>query len=79
MAVAEVLLPTALEAGRRVCQAAPVATRLTKAALLDGGPVSLEAAVSWDSLAQPLTMTTEDLHEGLAAARERRAPRFTGR
>jgi enoyl-CoA hydratase len=32
-----------------------------------------------EALAQPVTLATADLQEGLAAQRERRAPRFTGR
>lgn len=73
------VVDVALASARRVCEAAPVATRLTKAALSDGGPDSFEGAVAWDSLAQPITMTTADLQEGLAAARDRRPPRFEGR
>ena len=30
-------------------------------------------------LAQPVTLATTDLQEGLTAQREKRAPRFTGR
>ena len=59
--------------------AAPVATRLTKPALLGGGHASFEAALQWEALAQPVTLATEDLQEGLRAQRERRPPRFTGR
>jgi enoyl-CoA hydratase len=52
---------------------------LTKAALAEGAPVSIEAALQWEALAQPVTMATADLREGLAAQRERRKPEFTGR
>jgi enoyl-CoA hydratase len=75
----ERVLDTALAAAGQVAAAAPVATRLTKAALASGGPQSFEAAVAWEALAQPVTLAMDDLHEGLAAARERRVPRFTGR
>jgi enoyl-CoA hydratase/carnithine racemase len=71
---AEVLAIAARVAGR-----APVATRLTKVALSGGGHRSFEAALAWESVAQPVTLAGEDLREGLLAARERRAPRFTGR
>lgn len=57
---------------------APVALRLTKAALARGGHASCDAALGWESLAQPITMATADLAEGMAAAREKRSPRFTG-
>lgn len=69
----------ALEAADRVAAAAPIATRLTVTALRDGGHASFEDAVKWEGLAQAVTMTTEDLLEGLSAAGERRAPSFRGR
>jgi enoyl-CoA hydratase/carnithine racemase len=62
-----------------VAAAAPVATRLTKRALLGGGHASFEAALEWEALAQPVTLATADLQEGLRARQERRPPRFTGR
>jgi enoyl-CoA hydratase len=58
---------------------APIATRLTKIALRDGGHADFEAGLQWEALAQPVTLATADLQEGLAAARERRPPEFTGR
>ena len=67
------------ERAQRVAAGAPVATRLTVAALRDGGPTSFEASVQWEALAQPITLATDDLAEGLTAARERRPARFTGR
>jgi enoyl-CoA hydratase/carnithine racemase len=75
----EDVLEEALGVAAEIAERAPVATRLTKAALADGGQPSLEAALRWESLAQPVTMASEDLAEGIAAQRERRAPRFTGR
>lgn len=62
-----------------VAGCAPIPTRLTKVALARGGHADLEAAIQWEGLAQPVTMAGEDLYEGLAAAKERRPPRFTGR
>lgn len=73
------LLPTALEAAAAIAATAPLASRLTKQALADGGHAGIEAAVEWEGLAQAVTLATADLQEGLAAARERRPPRFTGR
>jgi len=73
------VLRTALQAAEAVAAAAPVATDLTKAALGPGGPSSLHGALTWESLAQPVTLAMDDLREGLSAAQERRAPRFTGR
>jgi enoyl-CoA hydratase len=60
----------ALERAAQVAAGAPVATRLHKEALRDGGPASLERALAWEAVAQPVTMTTEDLREGLRAKAE---------
>jgi enoyl-CoA hydratase/carnithine racemase len=75
----EDVLETALKAAEAVASAAPVATRLTKVALLGGGHASFDAALQWEALAQPITLATADLQEGLAARRERRPAKFTGR
>jgi enoyl-CoA hydratase len=76
---AERVLDDALEAAAAVAATAPVATRLTKRALARGGHTGLDAALEWEALAQSVTLATADLQEGLAAQREQRAPRFTGR
>jgi len=62
-----------------VAGAAPVALRLSKAALAGGAHADFETAMQWEALAQSVTLATDDLQEGLAAAREKRPPRFTGR
>ena len=74
----DALLDEALAMAARVAGAAPIATRLTKAGLR-AGHGSLEEALQFESLAQPVTFATDDLREGLAATRERRTPNFTGR
>jgi enoyl-CoA hydratase len=76
---ADTLLDDVLAVAREIASRAPLATRLTKVALAGGGPASFEAALAWESVAQPVTMVTEDLREGIRAQRERRPPRFTGR
>jgi enoyl-CoA hydratase len=73
------VLGEALAVAAAVAATAPVASRLTKRALASGGHASFEAALEWEALAQPVTLATEDLQEGLRAQRERRPPRFTGR
>ena len=62
-----------------IASTAPIASRLTKIALADGGHADFESALQWEALAQPMTLATHDLQEGIAAAREKRAPVFRGR
>ena len=76
---AEGFLDEVLATASGIAATAPIASRLTTIALRDGGHADFETAVQWEALAQPLTLATADLQEGIAAARERRAPRFTGR
>ncbi len=75
----EDLAAEALAGAQGVAAGAPVAVRLTKVALRDGGPRDRAAATQWEGLAQAVTLASDDLAEGLAALREKRAPRFTGR
>lgn len=72
------LLDGALAVAARVAANAPVATRLTKVALSGGGHADMESALRWESLAQPVTMSSRDMLEGLAAQREKRSAQFTG-
>lgn len=72
-------LDEVLAIAREVAATAPIASRLTKLALADGGHADFESALQWEAMAQPVTLATEDLQEGIRAAKERRAPRFEGR
>jgi enoyl-CoA hydratase/carnithine racemase len=74
----EGFLDGVLATAGEVAAAAPVATRLTKLALA-GGHADLETCLQWEALAQPVTLATEDLQEGIRASREKRPPVFTGR
>lgn len=67
------------EIAEDVAACAPVATRLTKVALASGGHADFDSALQWEALAQPVTLATADLQEGLTAQRERRRPEFKGR
>ncbi len=75
----ETFLDEVLAIAADVAAAAPIASRLTTVALRAGAPADLESALQWEALAQPVTLATADLQEGIAAARERRTPRFEGR
>jgi enoyl-CoA hydratase len=66
-----------LQRVRELAGNAPVALRLTKRGLR-AAPRTLDEALVWEGVAQPVTMTTRDVQEGLEAAKRRRRPRFTG-
>ncbi len=72
-------LDRVLDRAEQVAAGAPIAQRLHKVALGQGGHSSLETALQWEALAQPVTLATQDLHEGLRAKAERRPAVFTGR
>jgi enoyl-CoA hydratase/carnithine racemase len=76
---ADEVLERALDVAADIAAAAPVATRLTKRTLAADRPAGFAETLRREALAQAVTLATEDLQEGLAAQRERRAPRFTGR
>ena len=71
------LLDEVLEIAVQVAATAPIATRLTKRAM-QHGPRSFVEALEWEALAQPVTMASADLREGLRAQAERRRPTFRG-
>ncbi|GAB2983275.1 enoyl-CoA hydratase-related protein [Nocardioides montaniterrae] len=71
-------LEEVLAAAAGIAGAAPIATRLTKTAL-QRGHASVESCLDWEALAQPVTLATHDLQEGIRAAQERRDPVFRGR
>ncbi len=75
---AERLVDDVVATAAKVAGMAPVAMRLTKAALRHG-PRSYIEAIEWEAVAQPITMATADMREGLAAQGERRKPTFEGR
>ncbi|NKQ51589.1 enoyl-CoA hydratase/isomerase family protein [Amycolatopsis sp. K13G38] len=74
----ENIVEYSVEVATRMAEAAPIALRLTKTGL-EQAAAGLEAALQWEAVAQPITMTTADLHEGIQAKRQHRAPRFEGR
>lgn len=72
-------LDEVLDTAEGIAATAPIASRLTKLALRDGGHGDVEACLQWEAMAQPITLATADLQEGIRAAREKRPPVFTGR
>lgn len=76
--VADDVVAHSVEVATAIAEAAPIAVRLTKEGFRQAEH-GLEAAVQWEGLAQPITMATDDLHEGILARRERRKPRFSGK
>ena len=72
-------LDEVLETAAGIAATAPIAARLTKIALADGGHADFDSALQWEALAQPVTLATADLQEGIRAAKEKRAPEFRGR
>jgi len=74
----EELTDQVAEIASGIAATAPIPSRYTKVALRDGGHRDFESAVQWEALAQPVTLSTADLHEGIAAAREKRTPLFRG-
>jgi 2-(1,2-epoxy-1,2-dihydrophenyl)acetyl-CoA isomerase len=76
---AEALLETALGLAQRLARAAPLAVRLSKAAIYRGLTQDFASALDYAATAESITLTSEDLQEGLIANRERRQPQFRGR
>ena len=75
----DALLAQTLERAGQVAAGAPVAQRLHKLSLANGGHASYEAALQWEAVVQPLTLATADLQEGLRAKLDKRPAVFVGR
>jgi len=76
--VSDDVVGQATEVAVGIAAAAPIAVRLTKAGLAQAAGSGYETALQWEALAQPVTMSTDDIHEGIRARRERRSPTFEG-
>jgi len=73
------VLPAALSTAREIAGCSPVAIRSLKRGLAHSPDVDLAAQLDFESGEQAICFEQNDIIEGLAAARERRAPRFDGR
>lgn len=75
----EALRARAMEIALQICGNAPVGVALTKHALHQNVDASLVAALAVENRNQVIAAHTLDMAEGMAAFREKRAPRFIGR
>lgn len=73
------VLPAALDLAREIATSGPLVVRQLKQSLAHAPTATLTEQLDREAAAQAVNYGTEDLREGLAAGRERRAPRFTGR
>jgi enoyl-CoA hydratase/carnithine racemase len=73
------VLPAARALAAGFAAAAPLAVRGVKRALRRSAEASLEDQLSFEASEQAACFESRDVHEGLAAARERRAAKFEGR
>lgn len=76
---ADEVLAEARELATRIAAASPLANRGIKQALARSAGATLEDQLSFEATTQAACFASEDVHEGLTAARERRPPRFRGR
>jgi len=74
----EDVLPTARTLAEEIAGAGPIAIRGIKQALAGSPDASLEHQLGIEAAEQAICFESKDVAEGLAAARERRIPRFRG-
>jgi enoyl-CoA hydratase len=72
------LMREAGEMAAAIAANAPIAVGLVKRAVYLAERADLETMLEYEGLAQPVTLGTRDLQEGLDAVREKRPPSFTG-
>ena len=75
----DAVVERSLALAHQIAANGPVAVRLTRATLAEGIPADVATALRTEGIVQAVTLATHDMVEGLAAAQERREPRFTGR
>ena len=73
------VLEAALTLAGEIAAASPIVVRQLKQTLATMERATLDEALDREAACQAESYGTEDLREGLAAARERRTPRFPGR
>jgi len=75
----DLVLADALEVAREIAANAPIPMGMTKRAIYLAERADMETMLEYEGLAQPITLATSDLMEGLTAFRERRSPDFEGK
>jgi len=70
----EQLMPTAREWAETICQAAPLAVRAAKEAMIRGSSMTLEDGLRLENSLIAYTFSTEDFTEGTTAFAEKRKP-----
>jgi len=74
----DAVLGEARRLAAEIAACAPIAVAGVKRALERSTNATLQDQLSFEATEQAICFETRDVHEGLAAARERRAPKFTG-
>ena len=72
----EQLMPTAKEWAETICQAAPLAVRAAKEAMIRGYSMTLEEGLRLENALISYTFSTEDFIEGTNAFAEKRKPAY---
>ena len=72
------VLEAAQQAAREIAGNAPLAVRAVKQALRRSETASIEDQLQFEASEQARHFESRDAHEGIAAVREKRAPRFEG-
>jgi enoyl-CoA hydratase/carnithine racemase len=73
------LMIAAKKLAETICQAAPIAVRTAKEAMMRGLDMSLEEGLRLEDDLQRYIMSTKDFEEGITAFREKRKPKFKGK
>jgi len=73
------LMTEAKKLAETICQAAPLAVRTAKEAMMRGLDMSLAEGLRLEGDFQRYIMSTKDFEEGITAFREKRKPKFKGK